>query len=250
MQIKIELKGIDKVLKGLDDIAKRQVPKAMALALNRTAQKVKDGEVEEMKRVFDNPTPYTLSSIYIKKATRDNMVAEIGVKEDAGKGTPAANFLRPEIEGGARRAKRSERALQLSRLLPQGMSIVPSKALRLNQYGNITGSRMVQILSALKAAETMSGYTANVSARSKKVNKKPREYFVALPGTTKGRHLKPGVYERYGKNNWRIRPVLMFVKSPAYRPRFRFHHVGKQVAGQVWVSEFKKALADAISWAK
>jgi hypothetical protein len=73
------------------------------------------------------------------------------------KGTPASKFLAPEIYGGQRGQKRSERALtryappDVKRAMGNRGYWVPGPGLTLNAYGNVSGSTMVQILSDLKA---------------------------------------------------------------------------------------------------
>src|ERR1035441_633525 len=75
----------------------RQLPFATAKALTRTAQLIKAAEVDEMRRVFDRPTPWTLNSVFITPATKDNLIARVWLKQDAAKGTPAAKYLLSEI---------------------------------------------------------------------------------------------------------------------------------------------------------
>ena len=96
--------------------------KAMAFAIEDTAEIMKQKQIEEMKRVFDNPRPYTLNALYVKKPRGDTMEqqlkAGIAFREFGVKGTPAYKYLMPNIIGGPRRQKRSERALSGTGVLP------------------------------------------------------------------------------------------------------------------------------------
>jgi hypothetical protein len=51
----------------------------------------------EMPFAFDRPTPYTLGSLYLSPATKAIPVAKVWLKDDAGKGTPAAKYLFPRL---------------------------------------------------------------------------------------------------------------------------------------------------------
>ncbi len=64
---------------------KSQLPFATAKALTLTGQKVKAGITSAMQRSFSNPTPYTLNSVYLKPATKTNLVAEVELKNWASK---------------------------------------------------------------------------------------------------------------------------------------------------------------------
>ena len=116
-----------------------QLPFALALALTRTVEQVKLEERQEMRRVFRNPIPYTLNSLYIKPATKSRLEARCWVKNDAGKGTPATKYLLPEVYGGARNVKRFEALMSPRWLGPSGQqkaacqsacSVPPNHALR------------------------------------------------------------------------------------------------------------------------
>ncbi|MGS1020906.1 hypothetical protein [Burkholderia glumae] len=60
--------------KKLDALARKQLPFATAQALNATAEQVRDAQRENMRQVLDNPTPFTLNSVAIKRASKSNPV--------------------------------------------------------------------------------------------------------------------------------------------------------------------------------
>ena len=106
---------VDFELKGLADVKKMLSPerlkKVILNTINDTARlDVKPAIQQEMKEVFDRPTPYTLNSVYTRLNSSD-MSVDIGLKEWAGKGGAAADYLKPQIYGGSRPMKRSERHL-------------------------------------------------------------------------------------------------------------------------------------------
>lgn len=108
---------IRNVARALDDLARKQLPFATAQAINATAAKVKEAEQENMRKVLDAPTPFTVNSVAVKKATKGNPVALVYVKP------VAASYLLPYETGGLN--KLNSQAL----LKPIGAKV--------NQYGNL-----------------------------------------------------------------------------------------------------------------
>jgi len=226
----IELKGMDEVKKMFSS---ELMKKVLLNTINDTARlDAKEAVREEMKKVFDRPTPYTLNSVYTKLNTQD-MSVDIGLKEWGGKGTAAAEYLKPQIFGGGRPMKRSEKYL--------GSYYVPGAGARLNQYGNMSGAQITQILSALKAFPEV-GYLANVTGRSRKRNKKIRNFFMVK---NPGGNLHPGVYERLGSG--KIKPILIFIGSPHYTIRLRWFDVIKKAVNENIQKRFDQAFRRAFT---
>ena len=61
--------NIDAVMARLEAKFKVNVPRAAAIALNESLVIAKDAVVEEMRRVFDRPTPWTLNSMRVRRAS-------------------------------------------------------------------------------------------------------------------------------------------------------------------------------------
>jgi len=235
--ISVDTNQLETKLRGWE---KDQLPYATALALTRTAQLMQQALVENMRKVFDRPTPYTLSSTYIKPATKTQLYAEVFLKNYASKGVPASVFLAPQIYGGQRNLKSSEKMLQKAGYLPSGMVWVPGSGARMNGYGNIMPSQLVQVVSALQAFP-QAGYLANRSNRAgARGNKTSMQFFVGKPA---GGRLPLGVYMRTKSG---LKPILIFVKSPNYKPRFHFFDVAKQTYETNFQEQFNKALRDAL----
>lgn len=240
--IKISVKfDISKVLEKLNKLQYEQVPYATAKALTATAQAVKKDLQNEMRQVFDRPTPYTLNSIYVKAARKTDLTARVWLKDGAG-------YLHPQIFGGRRTIKNFERALQSRGLLPSGMYAVPGSAAKLDQYGNMSKGQLMQILSALNVAEMTSGYLANRLQRIKgRAKKNQGQFFVGRPG----RRLPLGVWQRFGfTHGSAVKPVIIFVSSVAYKPRFKFFEVGRDTINREFGKQFKSAMAEALSAAR
>lgn len=133
---------IDRAVKGADQ--------ALVNALNWTAFDARSDVQDEIKRVFDNPTPWTINSVYVKKATPRNQVATIGIKDSTLSGTPAAEYLRAQVEGGDRSLKRVERLLQRAGVIQSKHRLVITKQARKNKHGNITKGRLKNIVNDVR----------------------------------------------------------------------------------------------------
>lgn len=203
------------------DGAARQVPFVCAFALTKAMQEAREAERSEMVSVFDRPTRYTLNSIQVVPATKRNLTAEIRFKEFP---RPAWKWLGPQVAGGGRKLKAFERALQLRGLMKSGEYAVPSRRAKLDAYGNLPGSVLVQILSQLGALEYKSGYSANMTAKSKRrAVKRSGGQYVVIRDHGKAPN---GVYLR--KEKWAI-PILLFVRAPAYEKRFPYYETARRV---------------------
>ncbi len=244
----------DKLTASLDDMAKNQVPFALARALNDTADAVQAAEVREMKDVFDRPTPTTLNAVYVKRATKGNLIAEIGLKNFAGKGIPATKYLAAEIDGGSRRLKRFEVALVRAGVMPEDMRAVPGEAAQMDAYGNMLGSQIVQILSFFKAFPEL-GYKANMSDKRRAQlakGSKTRQGFAYFVGRPAGGKLPLGIWQRFqfARGSSAIKPVLIFVPHTIYQAVFDFGYVVQKTVDRTFPASFQQRMAEAMATAK
>jgi len=233
----ISFKGATDALAG--DLKKQfrdVLPFAAVVALSRSAVIARDEVKDDMRRVFKNPTPYALGAARAKPATKQTMASAVLLRDFGG--TPAENYLGPEIEGGDRHVKASEKALRIVGILPADKFIAPGKGAKLDQYGNQSAGEIVQILSALKAFSQV-GYVANRSTRQK-LAKRPRpqrQFFVAKSRIT-GEPL--GVYEIVGTH--KVAPVMAFVRAPTYHERLDFYGLVQAKAQAAFPAQLDAAL--------
>lgn len=148
LNVKVDIAA---ALRGLSQVREEQIPFAVSLALNRTIEHARAETVREMERVFDRPTSYARNGLWVRRATKINLEAEIAFKTEAGKGVPADKFMAPGVFGGRRRLKRAEIALQRIGAMPAGYVTVVGSGAKLDAYGNINRGQIVQILSYLQA---------------------------------------------------------------------------------------------------
>lgn len=230
----------------------KQVTFATRVALTRTGKKVEVAEVKEMRDIFNNPTPYTMSSLYLRPATASNLSAEVKLKDFAAKATPASKFLAAQLKGGSRAPKRFERALQSIGALPPGYRVVPGTGAKMDGYGNMSSGQIVQILAFFRAFPE-AGYKANMTAATKarlaRGTKKKLgfAYFVGRPGD----RLPLGIYQRvaFGQGS-AIRPVMIFVRSAVYQAIFDFEYVAERTIAAEFGGEFARAYIEAQATAR
>jgi hypothetical protein len=179
LNLTIKDNGVKRLLESVPKTAHR----AAEIALDKVAKEIKEREVEEMKDVFDKPVPYTLNSLKVTPTRNHQLKATVWFKEPDRMGQ---HYLVPQVEGGKRKLKGFERALGND-------EYVPGKGAKVNQYGNVSPGQLRQILSVLGKAERYAGYSANITERSKKRNRRTRDYVVLPKGSGK---LPPGIYQR------------------------------------------------------
>jgi len=182
VDIGIKTQGVNTVQKALASIPGK-AHRACAVALNKTGKAVKAEEQNEMKSVFDRPTRYTINSLQLTPATKDKLQAKVWFKEP---GRMGAHYLVPQVDGVSRSLKGFEREF--------GEEFVPGKGVRLNSFGNVTGGQIVQIMSVLGKLDRYSGDNSNITGKSRKSNRRERDYVYLPKGSGK---LPPGIYKRF-----------------------------------------------------
>ena len=238
--IEVKFTGLRERLQMLDRLERDQLPFAAAAALTGTAQEVKKALVGEMNSVFDRPTRWTLNSLFVDPATKGSMSARVWMKDKVpgSGGTPATEWLAPEIYGGPRSEKRSETMLSGSNRLPAGKFIMPGRGMKLDAYGNISRGAMNKILSGLGAQQDR--YANSTDSRRSIGNLK--RYFIIKKGN------RPlGIAERTGKGKDGMRMVIAFGRRPQYSKRLDFFGVAEQVAKDRLPVQFELAMARALA---
>lgn len=239
MKISMEFTGLDKVSKQLQVLTGQQAKEAYAKGINDAAYEVRRQLQAEMARSFDRPTPYIMRSVQVRQATPDKLEATIEPTYYGGKGVDPQKVLAAQADGGPRRDKRSEVALRRVGLLPQGyQSAIPASPFpgSVDGFGNMKGSFLVHLISYMQAFGEQ-GYKANMTDRRRRnlatkgtKAMEARRYFVSF-GRLRGNrssHLAPGIWAASGTHGSNVRPVLMFVKAPAYTVRLDMARVAAQ----------------------
>ncbi len=234
---KVKASGMTDGLRELTDIERNQIPYASKVALNDTAELIEAAIVDEMKTVFDRPTPYTLDALRIIYATKQKLEARVWIKDEADGAAPASRWLTPEVYGGDREKKRSESLLRARGILGEGQFVVPGRDAKLDSYGNLGRGQLQRILSGLGAQ----GDKLTNSSDSKRSIGNRQAFFVMR------RAGKPiAIGQRTGRTRDQVRIVLAFVSRPGYAKTLDFDGIAQRVADQQLPIQFARALADAI----
>jgi hypothetical protein len=257
LQLKIVDKGVLKLLDTVPKVARR----AAEMALDATAMDIKAAEVEEMSNVFDSPVPYTLNSLKVTPTRNHNLKASVWFKDPDRMGQ---HYLVPQVEGSKRKLKGFERALGKD-------AYIPGKGAKINKHGNVSPGQIRQFLSVLGKAEGSAGYSANITARSKKRNRKTRDYVLLPKGSGK---LPPGIYQRVATGRgfghktkktlpfgeWQrskkskpiavrargLRPIMVKGRGAPYTPLLKFYDIAAGVFNRRFAPLFYSKLNELL----
>ena len=256
MQINADIDPKDVFGRQLSELETKQLPFATMQAINATAFDTRQRWAEIMPQVFDRPTPLTQKAVLYRKATKQNLAADVFIRDEAFKGTPPAKYLLAEVEGGQRRQKGIEKRLAAKGLLPAGNFVVPGSGAKLDAYGNVPRSTLNQIL-----AQTNSQFDplSNETEASRK-KRHARQRGKRGPGFTsdlfaiakaRGR-LKPGIYERanLGRLGSAVKSILRFVESVTYRKRYNIFDAAQKIFARRYPENFRREMDKVVasSW--
>ena len=247
--MEIKITGLNETLAQFGKY-KDQLPYAVSLAINKTAQAVKKAEQAEMVSKFENPTPYIMRSVQTTWASRAELVSTIALVIPGSQvGAHAPTAVRAEVAGGERKIKGAEAHLRAAGILPPDKYLAPARAAQRDNYGNIPGYVWVQILSDCQAFQEQ-GYHMNRTVRSGL--SRQRQYYVR---TVRGVNI--GIYKRTGSLGSGNRfstvtdtPVVNFVSKPHYKQRFDFYGVARQTVNDTLKQNMVDAITQAIRTAR
>lgn len=269
LNVKVEgLKALQAQLSG----QQKQIAYAASRALNNVAKKVVAGERQALGSIFKGPTPRTLNAVKVfSGAKRDRLEAVIGIDDGGGsyrqqnysargkKGTVTpAKYLLAQIVGGERAPKRFEKALQaVGAMSPGDYAVFAKRSEALDAYGNISGAKLNQIITYFRKTK-VDGYGGKMSsARKAKMMKgelKGMKWGMAYFRGGAGTGLPDGIWERHYPNGTAersfVRPILIYVRAPAYRSLFKFSEIADRVVAKEWRPEFDLELANALRTAR
>lgn len=240
-------KSLDKFNQGIDRLVQRQIPYAMARTLTTLAQNTKKATEQQMRQKLVKPTPWTMSALFLKPATKDDLSAVVNVK-DGGYKRDGVKFgattvrmgsqdkravIQQQFQGGSRLPKPFETRLQRIDVLPSGMSVVipakPSWAMPLDQYGNAPRGLVVKLLAYFMAfieAGASSNMTNAGRARlAKRGQRKGNDYAIT---TASGKKKSRGYMQIGG--------VVYFVSygRGSRRGKFAHNQMDQHLPAGIW----------------
>jgi hypothetical protein len=227
MQIHIDARDLIDLAKIRLPALQKQIPFAVAGALNDTMYRSRTALIDEMGRVFDRPTLHITRSLRYRKASKSDLAFELW-SEEFGGSMPPAEVLAAEVAGGGRKMKRSEIAL--------GSYWVPGEGAKLDRYGNIRGADVAAILSAL-------------SQSSDPMQRHERSRGRAQRAGTIKHYFRQGniVYQRTGRE---IVPILVLTKAPTYRPRLPYGEKVAEIVRDTFAEAFRVRYEQGVATAK
>jgi hypothetical protein len=223
----------------LSDLQQQQLPFAIVVALTRTAWLAKAAEQNEMRRIFNQPVPWTIDSIEVMAATKADPTARIRFKDER---VSAGIYLGPQVRGGQRRHTPFEGRLIRNGIMSRDQYAVPVSGADRDGTGNLNPGQVMKILSDLETVDTAKSFPGarNQGAR------RDESYFATTTGGQRTSHLKPGIYKRQAGGAG-IVPVFIFTtRRPSYRAVYAFDAVAQRVVDAEFGHQLDQALADAV----
>lgn len=220
----IDQRGLEKML---SQIKRHDMPRAVRNTMRDIMKDTMRRERKEMQLIFKNPTKQILNAQRITEMPRDDDPSgEMGFRKDFGaRGEAIINTLAPHIPGyrAGRDAKGMEVALRADGKMDADEYLVPSRTMKLNKFGNITGHMASKMLSDIGTSER------NTSVRS--TTKKTKSRFVWAEVKGKRGQVR-GIWETkklYKPGKIQLGALWMVVvrKQPTYGKRFRYKELAR-----------------------
>lgn len=228
--IKLEFQGLDVTMAHIAGLGK-QVRYAASVALNKTAQDIREAMPAVMERELDRPTSFTKRGMFVQAARRDNLTAVVGFMDRQ------AKYLALQITGGTR--------------TPGPMGIKLPGNIQLNSFGNIPRGIIDKLKAMAQDGTLAKGLARRLGVSNRRKGAAPIQLFLGKP-TGRGWEKAPmGIWRRVPGSPGKLIPVVMFEDTPAkYRPRFRFHQAAEAVVRRTWAGNFDRAFAEAMRTAR
>ncbi len=233
LNIKVDSKAIEREL---DSLARKQIPFARAMAVNAVAERVRTGEQANLKDTFRAPSPFTVNSLAVRKATKSNPVATVYVKPIA------AKYLLPFETGGVHTL--NSRAL------------LNPKNVRLNRYGQLPRGMLAKLKGMpdvfVGSVKTKDGQTVNGIWQRPFLRGRDAQLGAGMTVRKRNKLLR-GAHPDMPKNantSGHLRLLVRFGDALPVNKRLGWGRLAKQIVAQHFNAELSKALQKAIATAK
>jgi len=222
-QISGEVSGGTQI-KVIRALARGRLKKATNDAINFTAFDTRERMQKYLRRVLDRPTKFTLRGVQVDKSKQSTLRARVRIRDEATKGTPPAKYLSVLQRGGARQAKRSEKALRRAGIILPDQFLAPGPDANLNKFGNVTAGMYTKMLSGLGASSDPLQNSAGSNG-----------WFVMRKG---GKRI---AIARRLKTKTKIM-FWILDSAPRYNEQIRFGRVASRFARKLFPARFDRAL--------
>ncbi|MBK5145987.1 hypothetical protein I2494_20165 [Budviciaceae bacterium BWR-B9] len=212
-----ELKDLSAQLQSL----KKQIKFATSQALTSTVRQIERAQKNALKQNLDNPTPFTISSVKSRGATKNNLVAKVFVMDIA------ADYLKPFEVGGIHKLN--------------SQALLNPKNIKLNKYGNLARNKSQQLKSKpdvfVGDVDGVNGIWQRTKAKKGKKGKKRR------------------VRSQNGNRQPRLKSpapklLIQFGDALPVKPILNYMNRANKMAAELMPGELEKALAEAFRTAK
>jgi hypothetical protein len=228
MKIKVDVD--DAKVKAAMATSLKQVKFAVASALTKTAVEVRKAIPGELDKAFDRPTPFTKNGTYTKRATRDELVAEVGFKEIQ------SNYLAMQESGGI--------------YDPHEAGIRLPGNIQLNAFGNIPRGIIAKLKEAAENGQLSAALARRIGVggtnRRKGQKGQSLQLFFGVPRGAGWENAPLGIWRRIPGSSGgpgKLVPVILFEDTPAkYEKKLDM----EAIAGPVIESKFKQILDQEI----
>lgn len=223
--IEIDLtENVARVAAQLDDFARTQLRFAVARALTRTAAEFSQDELPNvLEAQLDRPTPFTKRAGRFIPARKDNLTAAVYIAP------LQSRYLRYQVYGGTRIQKGFETKYESIADAIRNRRLVPTRRVRLNQYGNVSRAAIVRLGEAAQAKG---------------------DVFIGQPNGRGGKPRTFGVYER-DKKTKALRALFVAPKNPpTYDDILKLRPSLEAYAGQTFDFHLNRSLEIALATAR
>lgn len=235
----VKIEGLEELKRSISDMGRKQVAFAAAKALTKTAKAVEKRFQSDMAGAFKSASPYVKRSTFSTSATKTNLTATVGLKDQKPSGgTAPAVLLKEHFTGGLRGNKPFEKAIASLGAMPRGYRAVPGNGIKLDAYGNPSRKDIGEMLGSLR---TRMQVFKGRGKRAMLVG-----YFIVPVGARS--HLSPGIYKRMA--NRVIKVMFLFVRRAAYQKLMDMERSTREVVAREFQPNFDSAFADAMRTAK
>ena len=207
------------------------MPFATATALTAVARQVKDAEVAGLKATLKNPSPFTLNSVRMTAARKNNLTATVFVMNKA------ADYLTPYEIGGLHKLN--------------SKALLNPKDIPLNQYGQLSKA----VLSKLKARPDI--FIGPVNTAKGIVNGVWQRPYIRGLDTSKGVSVKmrkklrgQGLQRKGANTTGHLKLLIRFGDALPVKAQWNYMGRAKKIVAANLRSEFDKAMAQAIATSK
>jgi hypothetical protein len=221
ISIKIDSRATQAALKAVQ----RQMPQAMAGAVNDVAFQIQRAERSAMSTVFKNPRPFTARSVMATQATKANPTATVYVRPEV------ARYLKPYEQGG-------------DHVLPgSGLVSFDPIGARTDQYGQLPRGSIARLTAQPNI------FAGPIKAKDGTVINGIWER-LDITRTGKVRRKRRGRGTIYDAQHGALKLLVLFGNALPVKQRLDFVARGESVANTAMEAAFARALAKAMATAK